>query len=73
MTKTRMTTPVPAGPAAAWMPAVAAALAKIVSAPIAHSATTWPANTPKHAHQDHAQDPVEDAIGRCGMTASTRS
>ena len=30
------------------MPAVAAALAKIVSAAIAHSATTWPANTPKH-------------------------
>src|SRR5205085_10583716 len=28
MTKTRMTSPVPAGPAAAWMPAVAAPLAK---------------------------------------------
>ena len=44
-----MTSPVPAGPAAAWMPAVAAPLAKIVSAAIAHIATTWPENTPKLA------------------------
>ena len=44
-----MTSPVPAGPAAAWMPAVAAPLAKMVSAAIAHSATTWPENTPKLA------------------------
>ena len=49
MTKTRMTSPVPAGPAAAWMPAVAAPLAKMVSAAIAHSATTWPENTSKLA------------------------
>ena len=44
-----MTSPVPAGPAAAWMPAVAAPLAKIVSAATAHIATTWPENTPKLA------------------------
>ena len=31
------------------MPAVAAPLAKMVSAPIAQSATTWPENTPKLA------------------------
>src|SRR6185437_11203370 len=49
MTNTRMTSAVPAGPAAAWMPAVAAPLAKMVSAAIPHSATTWPENTPKLA------------------------
>ena len=48
ITKTRITSPVPAGPAAAWMPAVAAPLAKMVSAAIAHIATTWPENTSKH-------------------------
>ena len=47
MTKTRMTSPVPAGPARAWMPAVAAPLAKTVSAPIADIARTCPANTSK--------------------------
>ena len=61
MTKTRMTSPVPAGPAAAWMPAVAAALAKMVSAAIPHIAITWPENTPKHDPQhDHAEDPGDD-------------
>lgn len=49
MTKTRMTSAVPAGPAAAWMPAVAAPLAKMVSAAIAHSATKCPGNTSKLA------------------------
>src|SRR4051812_1550591 len=33
----------------AWMPAVAAPLAKIVSTAIAHIATTWPVNTSKLA------------------------
>ena len=47
MTKTRMTRPVPAAPAAVWIPAVAAALANTVSAAIADSATTWPEKTPK--------------------------
>jgi hypothetical protein len=46
-----MTSPVPAGPAVAWMPAVAAPLAKMVSAAIAHSATTWPENAPKLARR----------------------
>ena len=41
--------PVPAGPAAAWMPAVAMPLAKMVNAAIAHSASTCPENTPKLA------------------------
>ena len=42
-----MTSAVPAAPAAAWMPAVAAPLANTVSAAIADSATTWPENTSK--------------------------
>ena len=46
-----ITTPVPAGPIAAWIPAVAAPLAKMVSAAIADSATTWPANTSKLARR----------------------
>jgi len=46
-----MTSPVPAGPIEAWMPAVAAPLAKMVSAPIPHNATTWPENTSKLARR----------------------
>jgi hypothetical protein len=49
MTNTRMTSAVPAGPAAAWMPAVAAPLAQIVSVAIAQRASTWPENTSKLA------------------------
>ena len=65
ITKTRMTSPVPAGPAAAWMPAVAAPLAKMVSAAIAHSATTWPGEHVKaRAQHDHAEDPGDDAKPR---------
>ena len=51
-----VTSHAPAVPAAsvvrrrpAWIPAVAAALAKMVAAAIAHSATTWPENTSKQA------------------------
>jgi hypothetical protein len=60
-----MTSPVPAGPAAAWMPAVATALAKTVRAAIAQSATDVAReHLEASAEDDDAEDSGDDAKAR---------